>query len=68
MVPFEEVEDAEDPLGPDEQLELVDGRVLGVVGDVGVAVEEAVDAVLILRQKVTKLDTIDGIIHLKKNT
>ena len=49
-MPFKEVEHTEDPLGRDEQLELVAGRVLGVVGDVGVAVEESVDAVLILQK------------------
>ena len=37
MVPFEEVEDAEDALGRDEQLELVAGRQLHLLDELGQA-------------------------------
>ena len=37
VVPFEEVEDAEDPLGRDEQLQLVAGRQLHLLDELGQA-------------------------------
>ena len=52
VVPFEEVEDAEDPLGRDEQLELIPGRQLHLLDELGQALRRVLPE---LAQRLTLL-------------